>query len=78
MEMMKADERVLDEPEPMVVVSEFGNSSVNFAVRPWVKKEDYWGVFFDMQKAVKQRFDKEGISVPFPQHDVHLFQETGG
>ena len=76
--MMKADERVLDEPEPMVVVSEFGNSSVNFAVRPWVKKEDYWGVFFDMQKAVKQRFDKEGISVPFPQHDVHLFQETGG
>ena len=78
MEMLKADERVLEDPAPMVVVSELGDSSVNFAVRPWVKKEDYWGVFFDMQKAVKQRFDKEGISIPFPQRDVHLFQESAG
>jgi small conductance mechanosensitive channel len=78
MEMLKADERVLEDPAPMVVVGELGDSSVNFNVRPWVKKEDYWGVFFDMQKAVKQRFDKEGISIPFPQRDVHLFQESAG
>lgn len=76
MEMLVADERVLEDPAPMVVVKELGDSSVNFAVRPWVKKEDYWGVFFDMQKAVKQRFDKDGISIPFPQRDVHLFQES--
>lgn len=78
MEMLKADERVLEDPAPVVVVAELGDSSVNFKVRPWVKKEDYWGVFFDMQKAVKQRFDKEGISIPFPQRDVHLFQESAG
>ena len=78
MEMIKADERVLEDPEPQVVVAELGDSSINFKVRPWVKKEDYWGLYFDMQKAVKQRFDKEGISIPFPQRDVHLFQESAG
>lgn len=78
MEMLKADVRVLPEPEPMVVVSELGDSSINFAVRPWVNKADYWGLYFDMQKAVKQRFDKEGISIPFPQRDVHLFRESAG
>jgi small conductance mechanosensitive channel len=78
MEMIKADDRVLEDPEPQVVVAELGDSSINFKVRPWVKKEDYWGLFFDMQKAVKQRFDKEGISIPFPQRDVHLFQESTG
>ena len=71
-------ERVLEDPEPQVVVAELGDSSINFKVRPWVKKEDYWGLYFDMQKAVKQRFDKEGISIPFPQRDVHLFQESAG
>jgi len=77
MEMIKADDRVLEDPEPAVVVAELADSSINFKVRPWVKKEDYWGLYFDMQKAVKQRFDKEGISIPFPQRDVHLIQETG-
>ena len=78
MEMVKGDDRVLADPEPQVVVAELGDSSINFKVRPWVNKEDYWGLYFDMQKAVKQRFDKEGISIPFPQRDVHLFQESAG
>ena len=72
--LLKADKRVLADPEPQVLVSEMGDSSVNLAVRPWVKTEDYWDFFFDFQKAIKQKYDKEGISIPFPQSDVHLFQ----
>lgn len=72
--LLKADKRVLSDPEPQVAVSEMADSSVNLVVRPWVKTGDYWGFFFDFQKAVKQKFDKEGISIPFPQRDVHLFQ----
>lgn len=75
MDLVTADERCLKDPAPAVVVSELADSSVNFNVRPWVKKEDYWGVYFDMHKNVKLRFDKEGISIPFPQTDVHLFKE---
>jgi len=71
--ILKADKRVLSDPEPQVAVSEMADSSVNLVVRPWVKTEDYWGFFFDFQKAIKQKFDKEGISIPFPQRDVHLF-----
>ncbi|MDQ8181847.1 mechanosensitive ion channel domain-containing protein [Pelagicoccus sp. SDUM812005] len=71
-DVLKADERVLPEPAPQVVVSALADSSVNFHVRPWTKKEDYWGVFFDFQKTIKQRLDKEGVSIPFPQRDVHL------
>lgn len=68
------DSRVLTDPPPVVAVSELGDSSVNFVVRTWVKAEDYWGVFFDMQERVKLTFDSEGISIPFPQTDVHLHQ----
>ncbi len=67
--------KVLKDPEPMIVVSELADSSVNFAVRPWVKTEDYWTVFFEITETIKKRFDAEGISIPFPQTDVHLFQE---
>jgi len=74
MGLLKADKRVLSDPEPQVAVSEMADSSINLVVRPWVKTEDYWGFFFDFQKAVKQKYDKEGISIPFPQRDVHLFQ----
>jgi small conductance mechanosensitive channel len=74
MSLLKADKRVLSDPEPQVAVSEMADSSVNLVVRPWVKTDDYWDFFFDFQKAVKQKFDKEGISIPFPQRDVHLFQ----
>jgi small conductance mechanosensitive channel len=73
--ILEDDERVLKDPAPMIAVSELGDSSVDFVVRPWCKKEDYWALRFDIIKKVKQTFDKEGISIPFPQRDVHLFQQ---
>jgi len=66
---------ILEDPAPTVEVIELGDSSVNLCVRPWVKKEDYWSVFFALNADIKKRFDAEGISIPFPQRDVHLFQE---
>jgi small conductance mechanosensitive channel len=74
-ELLKQDETVLDDPEPVVRVHELGDSSVSFIVRPWVKTEDYWETYWAITKAVKLRFDKEGISIPFPQRDVHLFEQ---
>jgi small conductance mechanosensitive channel len=74
-EIVAADERVLEDPAPTIALSELGDSSVNFVVRPFVKVENYWGVYFDTTEKVKARFDAEGISIPFPQRDVHLFQE---
>ena len=73
-ELIAADDRVLDEPACTIAVSALADSSVNFVVRPWVKTADYWGVMFDMTEAIKKRFDKEGISFPFPQQDVHLYK----
>ncbi|MDX1404870.1 MAG: mechanosensitive ion channel [Woeseiaceae bacterium] len=72
-ELVNADERILKEPECLIAVSELADSSVNFVVRPWVKTEDYWGVKFDLTEAIKKRFDQEGISIPFPQQDVHIY-----
>lgn len=66
------DSRVLKDPAPTVAVSELADSSVNFVVRPWVKTGDYWGVFFDITEKVKITFDELGISIPFPQTDIHL------
>ncbi|MGV2988886.1 mechanosensitive ion channel domain-containing protein [Vibrio sp. E150_011] len=63
---------VLKSPEPMIKVHTLNTSSVDFVVRPWVKTDDYWDVYWDVTKEVKLRFDKEGISIPFPQQDVHL------
>ncbi|OUW17514.1 MAG: mechanosensitive ion channel protein [Opitutales bacterium TMED158] len=74
LEILNADERVLKDPEPQVVVAELADSSVNFNVRPWCATGDYWGVFFDFQKAIKQRLDQEGVSIPFPQQDVYMHQ----
>jgi small conductance mechanosensitive channel len=65
--------KVLEDPEPNVRVHELADSSVNFVVRPWVAAGDYWDVYWDVTEAVKERFDAEGISIPFPQRDVHLF-----
>jgi small conductance mechanosensitive channel len=70
--MLEADERVLKEPEPVIAVSELADSSVNFAVRPWVKTEDYSAVKFDLTEKIKLAFDENGISIPYPQMDVHL------
>jgi len=75
-ELVAAEERVLDEPACTIAVSALADSSVNFIVRPWVKTSDYWGVMFDMTEAIKKRFDKEGISFPFPQQDVHLYKAS--
>ncbi len=72
-ELVDADDRILTDPECLIAVSELADSSVNFTVRPWVKTADYWGVMFDMTEAIKKRFDKEGISFPVPQQDVHLY-----
>jgi len=73
--MVEADTRILKDPEPFIAVSELADSSVNFVVRVWCNTADYWGVYFDMHEKVKLEFDKQGISIPFPQHDVHLFNE---
>lgn len=76
-EALAADERVLKDPEPMVVVGELGESSVDLFVRPWTKASDMWPARFALIKDIKERFDKEGITIPFPQRDVHLYK-TGG
>ncbi len=76
-EILKAHEQVLDVPEPVVKLHNLGESSVDFVVRPWVKTDDYWDVYWDITREVKIRFDAEKISIPFPQRDVHLFKEGG-
>ncbi|MFO8007399.1 MAG: mechanosensitive ion channel [Candidatus Brocadiia bacterium] len=82
LDVLSQDSRVLKDPEPTVAVLELGGSSVNFAVRPWCSADDYWSVYFDTQESVKERLDAEGINIPFPQQDVHLYQhgevESGG
>ena len=71
-EVLAADERVLKDPEPTIVVGELADSSVNFLCRPWVNSADYWPVLWDTTEIVKRRFDEAGIGIPFPQMDVHL------
>jgi small conductance mechanosensitive channel len=75
-EIVSEHELVLKEPEPIVRLHELADSSVNFICRPWTKPEDYWNVYWDITREVKRRFDAEGVSIPFPQRDVHLYQET--
>jgi small conductance mechanosensitive channel len=75
-DILQKHEAILEDPEPVVKVHELADSSVNFAVRPWVKTEDYWDVYWDVTRTVKERFDAEGVSIPFPQRDVHLHQAT--
>lgn len=68
--------KVLKDPAPTVAVSELGDSSVNLVVRPWVNAEDYWDVWFDVTQSIKEHFDSQGVSIPFPQRDVHMFQRA--
>ena len=77
-EIVTGHELVLKEPEAVVKLHELGDSSVNFICRPWVKPEDYWAVYWDVTRDVKRRFDAENVSIPFPQRDVHIYQETAG
>ncbi len=74
-QVLDAETRILKEPAPMIVVKELAESSVNFSIRPWVKTGDYWGVYFALVENIKKSFDREGISIPFPQQDVHLYQK---
>ena len=73
--VLESDSRILKDPAPKIVVSELADSSVNFNVRPWVNSADYWGVYFDMTEQSKKKFDEPNISIPFPQRDIHMYQE---
>lgn len=73
-QVLAADERVLKDPAPQIAVMALADSSVNFTVRPWAKSADYWALYFDLQEQIKKNFDKEGISIPFPQQDVYVHQ----
>lgn len=76
-ELLDAEDRILADPAPQITVAELADSSVNFNVRPWVKTDDYWPVKWDFTEAVKKRFDEVGISIPYPQRDVHIIREGG-
>jgi small conductance mechanosensitive channel len=73
--VMKEDGRILSDPSAQIAVSELADSSVNFVVRPWVKKEDFWPVKFDLTRKIKESFDAHGIEIPFPQRVVHMVSQ---
>ncbi len=75
--IMTSDSRVLEDPAPLVAVSNLGASSVDLIIRPWVKTSDYWDVYFDLIETVKLTFDEKQISFPYPQQDVHLYKTDG-
>jgi len=75
--ILDQDERILQDPAPVVAVGELGASSVDFVVRPWVTTADYWNVRWDLLEKIKLAFDENGVSIPFPQRDVHLYQHAG-
>lgn len=74
MSIIEKDERILKDPAPFVGVINLGESSVDLVTRVWANAGDYWDIFFEMQETVKKEFDRQGVSIPFPQTDVHLFQ----
>ena len=76
--VISADPRVLEDPAPTVAVSELADSSVNFVVRPWCTKENYWDLRFDLTRKLKEELEAAGCSIPYPQSDVHLHQSGGG
>jgi small conductance mechanosensitive channel len=76
-QVLNEDPRVLPEPAPAITVGELGDSSVNFNVRPWVKKEDYWDLRFALLERIKEVFDENGIEIPFPQRTVHMATASG-
>jgi len=76
MNLIKEDSRILSDPATQIAVSELADSSVNFVLRPWVKKEDYWNVKFDLTRKIKETFDENGIEIPFPQQVVHMISQA--
>lgn len=77
-DVLAEDERILKDPAPQIAMVELADSSVNFVVRPWVNAGDYWTIYFDVTEKIKKAFDANGISIPFPQRDVHLYQHSPG
>lgn len=75
-DIVESDARILKDPAPTIALNALGDSSVNFNVRPWCKKEDYWDVYNGVTEQVKRKFDEAGISIPFPQRDVHVYQHS--
>ena len=75
-DVLSKDERILKEPKPRIALSELADSSVNFIVRPWVKNSEYLDVFYSLLEEIKKRFDQEGISIPYPQRDVHIHNHS--
>ena len=75
--VLKSDERTLTDPGPTVAVAELGDSSVNLVVRPWCKKEDYWGLRWDLTRKLKEELEAGGCSIPFPQRDIHVLEFPG-
>jgi small conductance mechanosensitive channel len=75
-EIVRSDDRILPEPEPVVAVSELGDSSVNFVVRPWVRTSDYWTVLWDLTEQIKLGFDDRGFNFPFPSRDVYMHEQS--
>jgi len=75
-DVLAKEERILKDPAPTIMLIELADSSVNFAVRPWVVAADYWDVYSGLTENIKKSFDAEGISIPFPQQDVHMYQHS--
>lgn len=75
-EILDNEPRILKDPTPTIGLMEMADSSINFAFRPWVKVDDYWDLFFELQERIKVRFDEENISIPFPQRDVHMIKDA--
>jgi small conductance mechanosensitive channel len=74
--LIREHDLILDDPAAVVQMHELADSSINFVCRPWCKTEDYWTVYWDITRSVKEEFDRNGISIPFPQRDIHVYQET--
>jgi small conductance mechanosensitive channel len=75
-ELVQSDSRILADPEPKIALAEFADSSINIVVRPWVNTREYWDVRFDLMDKIKQVFDEQKITIPYPQRDVHMYQHT--
>ena len=75
-QILAKDKRILKDPAPKIALSELADSSINFVCRPWVKTADYWDVYWDTNESVVEAFEKAGLSIPYPQRDLHVFQHN--
>lgn len=75
-DILAEDERILKDPAPQIAMIELGDSSVNFVVRPWANASDYWAVYMSITEKIKKAFDANGITIPYPQRDVHIYQHA--